>query len=100
MTRRAVARADELTENGCKVVEVDGVRIGLFLVADGVRAFQDFCPHAGAPLSGGRIDGGTVRCPWHGWAFDLDTGAHLANPRCRLDAYRAEVAGGTVFVWA
>ena len=100
MTKRAVALADELTEGGCKVVQVDGAEVGLFLVAGEVRAYRNFCPHAGAPLSDGSIKDGVVRCPWHGWEFNLRTGAHMANPRCTLDAHRTEVAGGTVFVWA
>ncbi len=100
MTKLAVLAANELTEGGCKVVRAGDVEIGLFVVAGEVWAYRNFCPHAGAPLSDGSIKGGVVRCPWHGWAFDLRTGAHVANPRCTLDAYRAEIAEGTVFVWA
>ncbi len=100
MTKRAVASADELKEGGCKVIRIDGAEIGLFLMGTEVRAYRNFCPHAGAPLSDGPIQGGVVRCPWHGWEFDLRTGAHVVNPRCTLDAYRVEVDDGTVFVWA
>lgn len=100
MTKLAVATTDELTEGRCRVVTVAGVEIGLFVVAGEVRAYRNFCPHAGAPLSAGSIRGGIVRCPWHGWAFDLQTGAHVANPRCTLDVHRVEVVEGIVFVWA
>ena len=100
MTRLAVAKTDQLTVGRCRVVRAGETEIGLFLVAGEVRAYRNFCPHAGAPLSDGTIGGGTVRCPWHGWAFDLQTGVHIANPRCTLDAHRTEVVEGTVFVWA
>lgn len=99
MTKQAVATAGDLTEAGCKIVRVGEAEIGLFLVAGEVRAYRNFCPHAGAPLFDGPVSGGVVVCPWHGWAFDLQTGAHVANGRCTLDAYRAEIAEGTVFVW-
>ncbi len=99
MTKEAVARLDELREGRCKIVRAGGIEIGLFLVTGNVRAFRNFCPHAGAPIFGGKINGGTVTCPWHGWQFDLRTGAHVANPRCTLDACPVEVAGGMVFVW-
>lgn len=99
MTKRAVAAAGELAEGRCKVVQAGGVEIGLYFIEGQIRAFRNFCPHAGAPLSDGPIREGVVVCPWHGWAFDLKTGAHAANPRCTLDAYQAEVAEGTVFVW-
>ena len=99
MQKHAVAKVDELAEGGGKSVRVGGDRIALFLVAGEIRAYQDFCPHAGAPLSEGLIKGGVVRCLWHGWEFDLKTGMHVANPRCALDAYQVEVIEGTVFVW-
>ena len=99
MTKEAVASLDDLREGRCKVIRAGGLEIGLFLVAGEVRAFRNFCPHAGAPLSGGRIEGESITCPWHGWRFDLRTGAHASNPRCTLEAHRVEVAAGTVFVW-
>ena len=99
MTKEEVASLEELREGRCKVVRAGGVEIGLFLVAGEVRAFRNFCPHAGAPLSSGQIKGEMVTCPWHGWQFDLRTGTHVANPRCTLDAHPVEVAEGTVFVW-
>ncbi len=42
----------------------------------------------------------SLRCPWHGWEFDLRTGAFVGNPRCTLDAYRVEIVDGAVCVWA
>ncbi len=40
-----------------------------------VVAFSRFCPHAGADLAHGVVDGGQVRCAWHHVPFDLATGA-------------------------
>ena len=34
-----------------------------------------FCPHAGADLADGFVDGGRIVCPWHNVPFDPDTGA-------------------------
>ena len=102
---QAVARAADLPPGSHRVVTVGGVAIGLFHLGDGsgFRAYVDFCPHAGAPLCQGPPVAGpggqpVLRCPWHGWEFDLGTGAHLQNPRCRLDAVPVEVneAGNVV----
>ncbi|MEM1192130.1 MAG: aromatic ring-hydroxylating dioxygenase subunit alpha [Pseudomonadota bacterium] len=49
-----------------------------------LRALIDRCPHRGAPLSAGNqcVVAGrdAMRCPYHGWAFDSQSGACLAIP--------------------
>ena len=35
-------------------------------------ALRDICPHRAAPLSGGRVLGNEVECPYHGWRFRPD----------------------------
>lgn len=62
----------------------------------GYYALNDACPHYGASLSLGTVSGTMVpsapqtydygmencvlRCPWHGWEFDLETGRALFDP--------------------
>lgn len=49
-------------------------------VAGELHALDDRCTHAMAPLSSGRLRGGTVMCPLHGASFDVATGAHGGPP--------------------
>jgi len=69
------------------------------------RAYTDLCPHLGLPMSLGHVDGEQLRCAYHGWAFDGDSGAvteqpTLSKPRkCRLTRHGATIAGGLVFAW-
>jgi phenylpropionate dioxygenase-like ring-hydroxylating dioxygenase large terminal subunit len=42
-----------------------------------VACLRDICPHRGAALSGGKIHGSNVECPFHGFQFD-------ASGQCRL----------------
>ncbi len=44
-----------------------------------VVAFSDVCPHRYAPLSAGRIEGESIRCPYHGSLYD-STGRCLEVP--------------------
>jgi len=53
---------------------IAGQRIAFFNVAGRIHAIDDTCPHAGAPLSQGRLDGCLVTCPWHAIRFDVTTG--------------------------
>ena len=74
---------------------------------DRVRVVDPYCPHLGAHLGvGGRVIGRHLRCPFHHWAFDGDTGACVdipyaekIPPAARLRAWRVEERHGLVFVW-
>ena len=101
MIRHHVARTAELVEGRPKLVRIGGVELGIFCVGGGeYRAYRNLCPHAAAPICGGRVTAGVLRCPWHGWEFDLRTGAHRTHPATRLESYSVEVEGGCLFVWA
>lgn len=53
---------------------VEGREIAVFRRENAFFALDNSCPHAGGPLAEGDLDGDQVRCPWHGWGFDLNTG--------------------------
>ena len=72
--------------------------IAVFRTTDGYFAVDNLCPHRGAPLSDGRLDGVVVTCPWHGWVFDVRTGALRMNPDCRLGTYPVDQRADGVFV--
>lgn len=100
MERYEVALTNEIAEGRAKLVKVLGVELGLFRVGGEYRAYRNVCPHAAAPICGGRVTASVLRCPWHGWEFDLRTGAHVSHPAERLQSYRVEVEDGRLFVWA
>jgi nitrite reductase/ring-hydroxylating ferredoxin subunit len=75
----AAAETDVPTGTALKV-QVDGRPVALFRDGDRIVAFDDNCPHAGAPLSAGVCRDGEVVCSWHGFRFDARTG------ECRLYA--------------
>lgn len=57
---------------------LDGTMLGVANV-DGVhRAFDATCPHRGGPLAGGWLEQGELRCPWHGYRYQLATGGNVA----------------------
>ena len=71
----AVARLADLGERGRTAVRVREVEIALFRVDDRVYAIQNRCPHRSGPLIRGFLEPGpAIRCPMHGWRYDLATG--------------------------
>ncbi len=114
-TRHEVATLAELPPGARKIVTIPnsgkGMQIGVFNVGGRFVAYRNICPHAGAPICEGRISGTTaaspvgeyvlaregeiLRCPWHGWEFDLLNGEHLVDAKTRLRAYPVEVSPAT-----
>jgi nitrite reductase/ring-hydroxylating ferredoxin subunit len=42
------------------------------------------CPHQLGSLAGAPLIDGVVRCPWHGYKFDVRTGACISGSRCQF----------------
>lgn len=78
--------------------EADGVTICLARVGGALAAVDNLCPHREGPLSEGWIEGNAVVCPWHSWAFDLQTGAAEPPERARVDVFPVRVEGDDVLV--
>ena len=75
----------------------EGQEVAVFNVEGRLYAIGNKCPHRGGPLSRGRVEGGAnpaVRCPIHGWLFDLTTGACLNQPQAKVPAYQATCQNG------
>ena len=112
MPKYVVAPVDEMPPGSQHRVEVAGRAIAIFNVDGDFFALRDLCPHQGAALSGGIVIGEVtadragryeycagkhVRCPWHGWEYDLSTGRSSYDPeRDRVRAYEVTVEHGDV----
>lgn len=108
MTKHIVATVDEIPAGTHKVMEVAGRAIGVFNINGEYFAIRNQCPHQGGPLCHGRVTGfilatapgqysytrrgEIVRCPWHGWEFDIKTGQSWFDPaKTRVRNYKVTV---------
>jgi nitrite reductase/ring-hydroxylating ferredoxin subunit len=111
----AVCELAEIPPGSRKIVSVGRLSIGIFNVDGTLFALKNTCPHRGAPLCTGQwggtmlpsdageyrygSDGLVVRCPWHHWEYDLQTGRSLVDPdRYRVKSYPVRVQGTSVIV--
>lgn len=111
MTRHIVATVDEILPGQRRLVKVNGREIGIFNVNGEYFAVSNRCPHEGASLCKGRIVGlveaevpgfyhysrrdELIRCPWHGWEFDLRTGKSWCEPdRTKVRRFDLKVESG------
>jgi nitrite reductase/ring-hydroxylating ferredoxin subunit len=93
------ATIQEVPAGTAKQIKVSGRTVALFNLGGTFYAIEDTCPHRGAPLSEGEVEGQEVTCPWHGARFDLTSGSHLCPPAPRdVAAYKVQVVGDEVQV--
>ena len=115
MPRHVVARAVDLPPGSRKLVEIGERAIVILNVKGELFALSDKCPHKGGSLSRGKLTGVVtssapgrydysrpgeiLRCPWHGWEFDVRTGRSWCDPkRLRLMSYAVTVQPGAKLV--
>jgi nitrite reductase (NADH) small subunit len=93
---QTVCKVGEVPEGEGKTVQVGNKLVALFCVGGQYHAIDDVCPHMGASLAGGFVEGGIVTCPWHAWRFRLGDGAWADNPRLKIGCYNVRVEGDAV----
>jgi len=65
-----VATVEQLARGRPIGVRLLGEDIVVWRAGERFCAWQDLCLHRGTRLSLGRIEGCTLRCPYHGWVYD------------------------------
>jgi nitrite reductase (NADH) small subunit len=114
MPRVFAAKLEALQKEKSLIVTLNGKEIGLFHKGETVFAVLNYCPHMGAPICRGHVSGAVVsnapgeadydhsrailRCPWHHWEFDLETGQSLTPIKQRLKIYEVQIENGEVWV--
>jgi nitrite reductase/ring-hydroxylating ferredoxin subunit len=64
---------------GRAVVDAGDREIVVLQVDGALHAFDNACPHQGNPLVEGEVLDDVLECAYHGWRFDLGTGACLVG---------------------
>lgn len=107
-TSHRVCQVGELPPGKRKIVAIHDREIGVFNLGGRYYALRNRCPHRGAPLCEGKLidlvtaerpyapanerEGEILRCPWHGWEFDITTGRSVCLPdKVRAKSYPAGV---------
>ncbi len=102
-----VSDSDDLAVGQLRSLRYLGRELVLFRGEDGrARVFDAFCPHLGAHLGhGGRVEGNTIRCPFHAWRFDAE-GRCVEIPyakkipaKARLEPWPVCEKNGLILVW-
>ena len=93
-----VAQRADLPVGSGKVVEAGGKTIAVFNCEGTFYAIENTCKHRGGPLGDGSLSGTAVTCPWHGWEYDVATGACAMDASLKVQTFDVNVDGEDVLV--
>ena len=111
MADYVVGPVEELTVGSKRILNANGVEIGVFNINGNYHALPNHCFHQGGPVCEGNVgptivanrdtdwrptfvhDGEIVVCPWHGMEFNVTTGRCLSRSRARLRNRQRHSAG-------
>jgi nitrite reductase/ring-hydroxylating ferredoxin subunit len=112
MAKHVIGAVGEIPPGTRKLAVVNGRAIVVFNLGGEFFALNNRCPHRGGSLyhgiQTGLVEskepgqyaysrrGEMVKCPWHGWEFDIRTGQSWCEPsRIRVRHYPVSVQPGT-----
>lgn len=114
MSRHWVGKKADIQKMKMKIFKIEGIEFGLYNVRGNWYAWSNFCPHQGASICKGPVCGTRLpslvyeykygmedqilRCPWHGWEFDLTNGQLLVDSTTKLRGYPVEIEDEDLFV--
>ena len=111
-----VGQVSDIPEEGGLSIDIAGRPIGVFKVGHKIYAIKNLCPHKRAPLARGTVEGTmlptpcageyrfgmegqVLKCPWHGWEFDIETGNCLVGVSdSRVKTYPVSIREGDVYI--
>lgn len=93
-----VATLADLAPGKARTVEVKGTAVALFNVDGKVYATANTCAHRGGPLGEGSLSGTVVTCPWHGFQYDVTSGACTTQPALRVACNAVRIDGQDILV--
>jgi nitrite reductase (NADH) small subunit/3-phenylpropionate/trans-cinnamate dioxygenase ferredoxin subunit len=97
---QTVCKTSDIPNGEGRAFPLNGTLVAVFLRDGQYYAINDCCPHMGASLASGYLEGCDVICPWHAWKFSIKDGLWMDNPRSKIktQTYAVRVVGDDVQV--
>ena len=118
MAEWLVGKASDITEGDRKVVTAGKREIGIFHRGGAFYAYSNTCLHQGGPACEGMVTQNVVDvidkdglyqgqaygdethfvCPWHGYEYNIETGACAGDQKQKLRSFPVVEKDGGVYV--
>ncbi len=94
-----VGAVSDIANGRAKIVVLpSGERVAVFRYAGKLSAVTNACAHQNGPLGEGRIVGGAITCPWHGFQFKPEDGCAPAPFTDKIATYNLRLEGAQIFL--
>lgn len=93
-----VASAKDIPKGEGRMFEVGDRQIAVFNCKGTFYAIDNLCEHQGGPLAEGELEGTSVTCPWHGWVYDVTSGASEDDPDTCVARFEVKLEGDDLLV--
>jgi len=93
-----VCAVDEIPESRARTVCLSGERVAIVRYSNRISAVSNVCRHQNGPLGEGKVVGGCLVCPWHGYEYEPASGRAPAPFTEKLPTFSVRVARGRVLV--
>ncbi|HUJ85433.1 MAG TPA: Rieske 2Fe-2S domain-containing protein [Burkholderiales bacterium] len=95
---RRVEELAAIAPGGATRIACEGRTLLVYRADGACTVYDSHCPHQRTPIPLEALSGGQLRCPKHGWTFDIATGACTEKGDRPLRRYPSKVEGGILYV--
>ena len=92
-----VAAVADIPMEEAAYFEVDGRHLFVYRTEEEIRVYDSRCPHQVTDIPHLSLEGKTLTCPKHEWAFDIETGECIAKGKRPLRRFDHKVEGDRLF---
>lgn len=93
-----IGSTEDIAAGSFKTFRLGNREIAVFHTDGKYFALKNTCPHHGVELSLGSVVNNRVRCPGHGFSFDLQTGQCDRDPSLCASTFEVRIRSGELFV--
>ena len=93
MVEYFIAKVSEIAQGERKIVDINGIPVAVFNLADKFYAIENTCPHQGGLLGEGELSGDVVACPLHAWTFNVKIGINTKVDSIKVKSFPVKVEG-------
>jgi nitrite reductase/ring-hydroxylating ferredoxin subunit/alkylhydroperoxidase/carboxymuconolactone decarboxylase family protein YurZ len=96
---RDVAALEEIPEAEAAYFEVDGRHLFTWRKGDEISVYDSRCPHQVTDIPHLSLEGTTLTCPKHEWAFDIESGECIAKGKRPLNKFAHKTENGRLLAY-